>query len=447
MKFNTIPKKKEWLKFLKNESENEHSLIRVPATFNGRDRWKSLIADPLFQGQCAACWAFASASALSDRFNIQSMGRLHLTLSPTRLILCAAASCNNKDNTWVDPLLFGCDASKMAGCEKGTTMVTAAIFLFLFGTFENKCLPADKDLIVHFPTPEEIKSTSTDPTRSTAQSPLMEINGKYIYPSIQRSDDEHVQCTSVTGTYSDTCASLEYARHWRAKTFYTISGISDLKYDIYRWGTVMASIIVTPHFQAWATTKPSFDKEVYMPPPVKAEQLERHSICIIGWGEQNGTKYWIIKNSWESLPYFKYAMSTASVLNDNSIETNCIGFVPDFFIPLDGIREKIKITDDLLKLKRQVDGELSGKIDIKQTIDSSNGYTRRALANSPGLDIDPPVSCKIPNWDTFTAGLLPSGKICLWLKRTLMCVKPMDVIIFSFSISLLLAYIYIKKRV
>jgi hypothetical protein len=172
MKFNTIPKQREWVKFLKDESEKERTRITTPQTFDGRVRWKHLLSDQLFQGECAACWAFAGAAALSDRFNIQSIGRLHLTLSPARIILCAAASCA-EDNTWTDPLLFDCDPGQVAGCNKGTTMVTAAVFLFLFGTFDNTCLPADKDLIVNFPTPSEIIATQSDPSRHTQESPLI----------------------------------------------------------------------------------------------------------------------------------------------------------------------------------------------------------------------------------------------------------------------------------
>ena len=62
--------------------------ITIPESFDGRKVWVGLITPPKNQGTCGSCWAFASTGVLADRFNIQSMGLMHVDLSPAKLILC-----------------------------------------------------------------------------------------------------------------------------------------------------------------------------------------------------------------------------------------------------------------------------------------------------------------------------------------------------------------------
>ena len=62
--------------------------INLPKTFDGRIAWKNFLSPVKSQGNCGACYAFASASVLSDRFNIQSRGQVHIDLSPGKIILC-----------------------------------------------------------------------------------------------------------------------------------------------------------------------------------------------------------------------------------------------------------------------------------------------------------------------------------------------------------------------
>jgi hypothetical protein len=50
------------------------NILQTPSFFNSNEKWPGCLPRPLFQGTCGSCWGFASVTALSSRFYIESCG-------------------------------------------------------------------------------------------------------------------------------------------------------------------------------------------------------------------------------------------------------------------------------------------------------------------------------------------------------------------------------------
>ncbi len=430
----THANKSDLIPYLKATEEATAVKKLIPSEFDGRVQWRNLIVDPLDQGTCQACWAFAAVSALSDRFNIQSTGQVHLILSPTRLILCAGVE------DLLDPFLFSDDSKEQAGCSQGNTLLRTCQFLHIFGTFENSCLPSDRDLIVNWPTAQEIKAV-----KDKSIPGLIVDNNLYVYPALSQNKKETLSCRSVTGPYGDQCDNniptntskitaadhikknkeknsrpTRHARHWRISAFYTLKGVTNIQYDIFRWGTVLTSMQVTDRFMNWISSPEWSENSVYIPSTTSAPSAQSHSICLVGWGRGIGGLYWIVKNSWKDRSYFRYGS-----LENAYIESNCIGLVPDFFVTWKRIRAQPIVIESDINLRNIADGKSAtymGKeinVNVLQTIDSSNGYSQAAIKEARRKT--PFNYCEFGPWSKFVAGSLPKSRTGLWLQRLMNC--------------------------
>jgi len=59
-----------------------------PVNFDSRTQWPGCVHAVLDQGQCGSCWAFGATETLSDRFCIESNGKINVVLSPESLVSC-----------------------------------------------------------------------------------------------------------------------------------------------------------------------------------------------------------------------------------------------------------------------------------------------------------------------------------------------------------------------
>jgi hypothetical protein len=371
--------------------------IPIPDSFDGRKVWKGLITPVMDQGTCGSCWAFASTATLADRFNVQSMGLMHVQLSPVKLILC---DFQGREFSAIHPetdptVLAEIDVANLLNNSCfGNTLYDAWRYLYVIGTNTEKCVPYN------------------DVIKSAGRTEFEQI-GKFATPS------RLPLCTVIAGKIGDMCANVHYdedtgeelgdaARFYRAFHFYAVAGTAkdkgdeyDIRHNIYCWGPVSTGMDVYPDFYQFDPKTEVYEWNGQGP------RVGGHAIEIVGWGEQDGKKYWIVKNSWGKKwgleGYFKMARGT----NTCKIEENIITGVPDFFYPLgfhftpavDYWLENPKAIAERDKIAEQIDITGGG-------IDNSSGYTRRAIITKPWLDMVRPVALSdLPKWGKFIAGI------------------------------------------
>ncbi|MBN3293846.1 TINAG protein, partial [Polypterus senegalus] len=104
----------------------------LPEFFTASYKWSNWIHGPLDQGNCAASWAFSTASVAADRIAIHSQGRRTANLSPQNLI-----SCNTKDQN-------GCHGGNVANAWwylRKNGLVSTECYPFTNGrSFESSCM-------------------------------------------------------------------------------------------------------------------------------------------------------------------------------------------------------------------------------------------------------------------------------------------------------------------
>lgn len=238
----------------------------IPEEFDSAKNWpkcEKIISDIRDQSNCGCCWAFAGAEAASDRMCISTDGKIQVPLSAEDVCFCGSEDgCDGGqiDEPWD---YIQQEGAVTGGQYKGTGP-------FGKGMCSDFSLPH-----CHHHGPQ----------------------GKDPYPAENKPGcphEESPQCPSTcdadaSGDHKDF-ASDKYT--FKGDT-QTASGEKDVQKMIMTGGPVETAFTVYSDFENYAGG-------IYH--HTSGEPAGGHAVKIVGWGSENGVKYWKVANSWN--PYW-----------------------------------------------------------------------------------------------------------------------------------------------
>jgi len=371
--------------------------VSIPKEFDGRKIWRKIISPVLDQGNCGSCWAFASTSVLGDRFNIHSRGQYNIILSPIHPLLCDKIDDLSIRRGTENILKQNIDAIQNFACF-GNSLEEVFNYLKIFGTNTNVCLQQYSGNL-GFPgiyeKIQEFKSITKLPLCSNIAGPSLDMCLDYDYNDYTG---------EIFGTPARFYKSLFNYGIWGTNKYEKNGGPKQIQIEIFQWGPVASGFVLYPDFY-------TFDaKSTIYKWNGEGEKLGGHSVAIMGWGEENGIPFWIIKNSWGTKwgqdGYFRMIRG----INNCNIEENCYAPIPDFFYPPEfpgGPDIPVTILNKKLytSLQNKVNFAQNDITDAGGGIDRQTGFSRKNISIFPWIDLKPPVPLeKLPDWNNFRAG-------------------------------------------
>lgn len=267
----------------------EDANVEVPDEFDSAEHWPQcakVIGDIEDQSNCGCCWAFAGAEAASDRMCIASNASIMLPLSAQDVCFCA-----NPDGCGGGMIDTPWDHIKSRGAVTG-------------GQYKGTG-PFGKGMCSDFSLPHchHHGPQGSDPYPAEGQ------------PGCPSEDSP--ECPRSCGAD----ASQEHSDFQKDKYSFrgrvvSASGEKGIQKMIMAGGPVETAFTVYSDFE-------NYDGGIYH--HVKGQMAGGHAVKMVGWGTENGVKYWKVANSWN--PYWgeKGYFRIRRGNNEGGIEDSVVG--------------------------------------------------------------------------------------------------------------------------
>ncbi|CAJ0608163.1 unnamed protein product [Cylicocyclus nassatus] len=223
----------------------------IPESFDAREKWPECDSIKLVRDQanCGSCWAVSAASAMSDRLCVQSHGKKKAIISDSDILACCGDFCGH-----------GCNGGKL-------------IRAWEYVINEGSC------------------SGGPYNTRNCCKPYPFHPCGKH------KGQPYYGECygvQQVTPNCVDKCQGSYYKRYIVDKMYalsaYNVNATEEaIQKEIMVNGPVQTGMRVYSDFYYYKSG-------VYVN---KGKSFcGAHAVKIVGWGVENGVKYWIVSNSW-----------------------------------------------------------------------------------------------------------------------------------------------------
>lgn len=272
--------------YLKSEEEIEDvvteqlphetmDLASIPTNFTWGDvngvNYLSWMRNQHIPQYCGSCWAMGTTSAFADRINIFIRnGQFPVTSISAQVLL-------------------NCEPGG-SSCQGGDAQAVHRFF-YTKGISEDGCQNYE----------------AKDPSYPSCQS--IDVCEFCLPPDPD----------SLNDTNPGQCWAPDYKLFY-ASQYGRVKGETAIKAEIFARGPVACSIHATDKFFNY-TGNSIYEENVLFPVP-------NHILSLVGWGEQNGEKYWIGRNSWGEY-WGNRGFFKIKVGGDNlGIENDCYWAVP-----------------------------------------------------------------------------------------------------------------------